>query len=146
MKGFALFAISQCICVAALGQSAALPPGNLPASPGAPSPPPSAFHLDSTPSCHGASTAQNQGISPAGDGEFFHVPCINMNTPQEMARLILPSSPVGNGQRLSARFGAKGIPIPTEWPNVKPEPIPTTWPDLKIQRITAIKPGAAQAK
>ena len=32
---------------------------------------------------------------------------------------------------------AKGIPIPTQWPNAKMEQIPTRWPNLKVVPLGA---------
>jgi len=42
--------------------------------------------------------------------------------------------------------GVRAIPIPTEWPNARPEPIPTTWANLNLLPIAGSNSATAHAK
>jgi len=151
MRRIALLAIFQLAGIIVLCQSPANPPGPLQTPLG--KPPHStmfAFRTDrfapdspstglSTFSCFANHT---QTASPREANEPSQSPCFDTQvlafTAQNDPRT--PPAPHNRGPR------SKSIPIPTQWPDVKPEPIPTTWSNLKLLPIDGQNPGLVAAK
>jgi hypothetical protein len=161
MKRFAVFALFQCLGIMAFCQPAATAPGTAQAAPGKPSAPQPRFTFSSSPfgqispstQSGGSDSCPSQSATPSPMGAqrsvnpFFHVPCMNLQSLSEMARVnppvfVPPASPLPPRRWPNARSG----PLPTQWPNLKFERIPTTWPDLQMMLVTEQKAGPAPAK
>jgi hypothetical protein len=156
MRRFALFAVFQCLGAMAFCQSPAISSGSTQASPVTSAAPQSRFTLDGSSfgpgtsagksgkadSCrgtHGIDIHMNDQLDAK---KYFHVPCMDVNAPQQFAHMVMPPSPL----QMGPRPGLKSEPIPTQWPNTKIEQIPTTWPKLKIQQIQGNTANSAPAK
>jgi len=151
MRRIALLAIFQLAGIIVLCQSPANPPGPLQTPLG--KPPHStmfAFRTDrfapdspstglSTFSCLANHT---QTASPREANEPSQSPCFDTQVIAFTAQNDLRTPPAPHNRRPRS----KSIPIPTQWPDVKPEPIPTTWSNLKLLPIDGQSPGAVAAK
>jgi hypothetical protein len=151
MRRLAIFAVFQCVCVAAFSQVTAAAPGS--ASNSKTPTPPAQFHFDDASlgllspttgfgnlnACGGAHWDQNQTSTQPDANQLSHVPCLNADKLLEMAELNAPAFAMG-GRQWS---GGKAVPIPTQWPGAKFEQIPTTWANLKMEPIQEKSSGKA---
>ena len=96
------------------------------------------------PAALGQSAADPEMV-PVNPPGVFAAPQFSANLPGQQIAPPVWQNP-GRGQMPNTlRFAkplpmppvAKGIPIPTQWPNAKMEHIPTRWPQLKVVPLGA---------
>lgn len=159
MQRFVLFALLLFSSTAVLCQSAATAPGNSQA-PGKPSV--AQWPLDFSDgqpaqtaakpafksfACHGPNTAPNQAGAPIDLDHIFDTLCANLKSQSEPFQHVeLFARNENSFSRTPFIVGphAKGVPIPTQFPNGKVEQIPTVWPNLKLQLVdgASASPGS----
>lgn len=100
------------------------------------------------PAALGQSAADTEGV-PVNPPGVFVAPQFSGNLPgQQVAppvwqKRMQPPQPFNFVKPAPMLPVAKGMPIPTRWPNAKMEQIPTHWPQVKVVPLGAqAQPGA----
>lgn len=96
------------------------------------------------PAALGQSAPDSEGV-PVNPPGVFVAPQLSTGLPGQQATPPVWQRPFRMQTPPAFSFGkplpfppiAKGIPIPTQWPNAKMEHIPTRWPQLKVVPLGA---------